>query len=113
MTLLEKVVIPNGTLTGVRTRALNYERIMQFDDKEFKQFYLELMTEYKTNDGWWSEGKMPHCVNCHRFIEGPEQLRRHYGRTLDADCFRKEWEKERGEHRGLDQQYWDRVAKLN
>ncbi|MEK6828950.1 MAG: hypothetical protein AABY15_02405 [Nanoarchaeota archaeon] len=114
MSIIEKVTFSREERTMMpMPQRLNHLKIMQLNDEEFAQFYLELMTEYKTNDGWWTNGKISHCINCHRFIEGPEQLRRYYGMTLDADCFRKEWKKQRRESTGLNQQYWDRVAQLS
>lgn len=114
MTMLERVTIqvPVGEGRMFGFSRFDFKKIMALTNEEFSQFYLEAMQEYKDKNGWWQEGKMPSCGVCHEIIPGPAQLRRYYGRTLNAKCFRELWAKERNEHRKSDQQYFDRIAKL-
>jgi len=113
MSLFARVTIPipdRGHM--LMPQRFDYRNIMELTNEEFSQFYLELMTEYKDNVGWWSEGRIPHCSNCHEIIPGPAQLRRYHGQTLHAKCFKTLWEKERGSTKGLSKQFFDRVAGL-
>ena len=92
---------------------------MELNDEEFAQLNLELMTAYKTQDGWWNQGKpTPNCQHCHQVIQGPEQLARYHGMTLHrSPCFKNFWKEEREEpkykHDPFMKNYWDRVASLN
>lgn len=112
MTILEEVIVQNTTLTGVSTRTIDWDVVLNFPDKKFEQYYLELMTEYRDKNGYWTKRKIP-CDNCHQIISGPEQLRRYYGRSLHPICFKEEWKKERLEKKEPTLvAYFDRVAQL-
>ena len=96
-------------------RALDYEKILALSDEDFARLYLELMTEYRDKDGWWSNGKIPTCSQCHTEIPGPKELRCYYGNSMDASCFREFYEREgsKDQHESkLTKQYLERVAKL-
>lgn len=112
MTILEKVTLSEQERKFMlMPPRLNYSKIDKLDDDEFIQLHLELMTEYKTQDGWWSKNKIPHCISCNLVIPGPEQMVRYHGRTLHPDCFREEWEHEKKEYPRF-RKYWDRIARL-
>ena len=117
MTILEKVILTHGDFsTGLRTRNINHEKVIALSDNDFQQFYLELMTEYKTKDGWWNPDNsesIPQCSNCRKIISGPEQLRRYHGNSLHPNCFREEWAKEGGSYNNHAlKRYFDRIAQL-
>lgn len=111
--ILEKVTYTVDVM-GFKSRVLDYNKALKLSDNNFERFYLELMIEYKNNDGWWSRGRIPHCVNCHQVIPGPEQLRRYHKRSFHDDCFEKEWktEREKGKESILIRKFFDRVVKL-
>jgi len=94
-------------------RVWDYEKIATLNDKDFKEFYLALMREYRDIDGWWGENKKPYCNKCLKLIPGPEMLRRFTGRTLDPQCFRDIYASERNDWSPIMQRYWDRVAMLD
>lgn len=113
--MIEQFVIPPSKLFFAMpgTRNLDYARIAELSDEDFAKLYLELMTEYKDKNGWWSPDKIPHCGVCHRVITGPAELRRYHGRTLDPTCFKEVYAEERKDFDGSPmQKYWDRVANL-
>jgi len=117
MSILEKVILSPGDFsTGLRTRKINHEKVLALSDNDFEQFYLELMTEYKTKEGWWNldnSESIPQCDNCHKIIPNPESLRRYHGNSLHPNCFREEWAKERGTYNNsILKRYFDRIAAL-
>jgi len=98
-------------LYAVPVRTLDYEKVVELSAEDFAKLHLELMNEYKDKDGWWSDGKIPNCSECHSEIPGPEDLVRYYGRSLHHNCFRRVYERE-GDETGIMKRYWDRVAEL-
>ena len=117
ISILEQVTLSKGdSLTGLGTRKINHEKVLALSDKDFEQYYLELMTEYKNKNGWWNSGDpelIPKCIKCHEIISGPEQLRRYNGRSLHPNCFRKEWDNEKRSYNNhILKRYFDRVANL-
>jgi len=114
--MIEQFVLdPNKLIFAIPyVRNLDRERINALSDEDFAALYLELMTEYRDKNGWWSKGKPVRCSECHQAITGPEGLRRYYGRTLDPECFKKAYEAEREDFADspVMRRYWDRVAKL-
>jgi hypothetical protein len=95
-------------------KELDLEKVLKLNDTDFRTLYTLMTEEYKTKDGWWSEGKIPKCNICNEVIPGPEQLRRFYGNILDGKCFSKYYKKQ--DHRFETEQwkrYWIRVAKLD
>jgi hypothetical protein len=92
-------------------RALDFEKIVTASDEDFAQLYLELMTEYRDKNGWWSDGNIPKCYECHEVIPSPEQLRRYHGLSMHPSCFKQYYAKE-GDDKGVMMKYWQRVADL-
>lgn len=93
-------------------RVLDYERIVGLSDNDFARLYLELMEEYRDKDGWWSNGKIPKCGECHSEISNPKQLRRYCGLSMHPSCFKQFYERE-GNDKGIIKQYWQKVANLS
>ncbi|MGM5483405.1 MAG: hypothetical protein ACQER9_00640 [Nanobdellota archaeon] len=98
-------------LFHVGERVLDYEKIVKASDEDFARFYLELMIEYRDKDGWWSDGKIPECNECHKEIQRPEDLRRYHGLSMHPSCFRQYYTRE-GDDEGIMDKYWQRVANL-
>ena len=93
--------------------AFNYKEILQLPDKEFAEFYLTLMREYRDKDNWWEEGNDPIlCQGCGKGISDPRFLRRLSGRTLEPICFAEEI-KTFSFNNNLSKKYFERVAKLD
>lgn len=96
-------------------RSLDYEKIIAIPDEDFAGLYLELMSEYKDKDGWWSNEKIPKCSQCHAEISGPQDLRRYYGNSMHASCFKEFYEREGSKDQHQEKtmkRYWARVANL-
>ncbi len=70
-------------------RSWDYKKILTLSDEDFAEFYLKTMEEYRDHDGWWDEGKIPSCSECHKEIAEPKELRRYYGSALHPECFEK------------------------
>lgn len=111
--MIENFVIKERVMLPMSGRQLDRERIVNLPDDEFSELYLELMTEYKDKDGWWTGDKIPKCGPCHEIIDVPANLRRHYARTLDHGCFQEVYAKERPQERNeIRGKYFDKVANL-
>ncbi len=92
----------------------DFEKIIELSDIEFAEFYLNQMEKYRDNDGWWGEKGMPHCSECQQEIPGPTQLRRYYGNSMHASCFKQFYEREgnKEEKSEVMNKYWQRIASL-
>ncbi len=112
---LEKVLLPGERiLPKLKTRAIDYSKVLQLNDEEFKEYYLEIMAEFKTKDNWWSNREFPKCDNCHEMISGPENLRRYYGLSLHPSCFRKIWARDsKNCNNHIIKKYFERIAQLS
>ena len=121
MSIVEKVTI---SIEERKQRAalfpsrIDYQKVMELNDGEFAQLHLELMTEYKTQDGWWGEGEqIPTCRKCNGVVEGPEHLVRYHGMNMHHSCFKSFWKEEietiQCETDKFMLNYWGRVASLD
>ena len=108
---IDDFVLKGPFLFHIGRRVLDYEKIAKASDEDFSQLYLELMREYRDKDGWWSDGKIPKCNECHEVISSPEQLRRYYGSSMHPSCFNQFYIRE-GDDKGIMRKYWERVADL-
>jgi len=94
------------------SRIHDYEKIFALSKRDFAEFYLKLMEEYRDKDGWWAEGTDPiNCSKCNEEISGPRDLRRLYGRALHPTCFAEEMDLTK--ERGASKKYWKRVLELD
>jgi len=109
--MIEKFVIEGHIISPPVHRTLDFEAIVALSDADFAKLYLELMNGYRDKDGWWKEGKIPYCHECHLVIPEPAQLRRYYGSVMHPDCFKRFYERN-GDETGVMRQYWERVARL-
>ena len=91
---------------------LDFKKIVALPDADFAQIYLELMNQYRDINGWWQEGKIPHCFKCHEVIDAPTNLRRYYGLSLHPRCFGEVYFRERKRKSKTMRKYFDRVAFL-
>ena len=94
MGLIEKFWIEGDGPFGMFGDDFDYKRIIALPDEVFAKLYLEMMTEYRDENGWWSGDRIPHCRECRRKISGPEQMRRYEGSSFHPNCFRKFHERE-------------------
>lgn len=62
--MIEQFFVQGALLMGLPVGTLDFERIAALPDAELAQVYLELMNQYRDIDGWWQEGKIPHCFKC-------------------------------------------------
>jgi len=62
--MIEEFVVKNPLFSFSGTRVLDTKRIVALSDEDFATLHLELMTEYRNKDGWWSDGNVPHCSEC-------------------------------------------------
>ena len=53
--MIEDFLVKNPINIGLPVRNIDFKKIMQLSDHDFAQLYLELMTEYRYNDGWWHD----------------------------------------------------------
>tara|TARA_Y100000310_G_scaffold261214_1_gene270473 strand:+ start:379 stop:729 length:351 start_codon:yes stop_codon:yes gene_type:complete len=97
---------------GLGGRQLNFKKIASLPQDEFAKLHLELMEEYRDENGWWSEDKIPHCGACNEVIQEPKDLRRYHGRSLHPTCFNEVYGEERDSTSEFWKKYWDKVAKL-
>lgn len=90
----------------------DYEKLLAISENEFRQFYVELMCEYRDKDEWWSKGKVPKCAECRQVITKPENLRRYYGQSLDPTCFNVVRERQKHTETETMKRFWNRVSQL-
>lgn len=101
-------------------RSWDYNKLLALPDKEFAEFYLKIMEEYKDFDGYWGEKGIPCCSECHKEISGPKELRRYYGASLHPGCFEKVYKEDflpslrenNLKKSSLISKYFERVSKL-
>ena len=104
-------------LSSFPVRMMNYQKVFALSDRDFSEFYLKLMEEYRDKDGWWGERGTPYCSKCNEEISSPKDLRRYCGRSLHPNCFSEEMQSENVKNSLLRnktmKKYFERVAKLD
>lgn len=97
----------------LKSRYLNYEKILNLSENELSIFHSTLMNEYRERDGWWSNGKIPRCSECKKFINSPEDLIRYYGNSLHHGCFKTFYNKAGPmEKEETIRKYWEKILNL-
>jgi len=111
--MIEQYLLPpNKNSFTSYGNTLDLSGLVALSDPDFALAYLELMSQYRDKDGWWTKDKIPHCGSCHAIIPGPEALRRYHGQTLDSACFKKVYEADNTHRTDVEKLYWNRVAQL-
>ena len=110
--MLERLLHTDPSPTMLPVRNFDHKKIVALSNQEFAIFYGELMNEYRDKDGWWKNGRIPECDTCHQVIPRPSQLRRYQGRSLHPECFKKVYEKEKDTFKGVEREYFDKVANV-
>lgn len=100
----EDFSLPDG-VSGLPIRFLDYDKLLELPDAEFRRRYIEEMQSYF--DEW--QRNSVECWECSKLIVGAEELFRYYGANLHIQCLEKTHSAERRLNSSSEREYFKRI----
>lgn len=113
--ILEEVLLPGFFISsGKKTIEIDYIKVLELSDDNFRQFYLELMTELWKKENWNNNGNSHLCNFCDKKIQKPEDIIRYFKLNFHkGKCFVKARKEEKKPYcYDKFDKYFDRIVKL-